>query len=230
MGSKTSPLFSLLDKDVLESELFQQALTHRSASNNHNECLEFLGDSILNLIVTDFLYRGLPNATEGDLSRLRASLVNGKTLGAIGAENQLGEFLQLGSGELKSGGHRRHSIMEDAIEAIIGAVYLQRGFNYTQRFIHRLYGERLQHLPDPETLKDPKSRLQEWLQARGEDLPIYEVVDISGQAHQQMFTAECRVISRSVVTSGQGNSRRKAEQQAASRAFDALQVTKVESR
>ena len=212
-------LFSFLDDDVKSTPLFQQAITHRSASKDNNECLEFLGDSVLSLIITEYLYQHLPEADEGELSRLRASLVNGETLGQIGKENNLGDVIKLGSGELKSGGHRRESIMEDALEAIIGAAFSLRGFDYTKNFVLQLFSERLKNLPDPETLKDPKTRLQEWLQAKGDNVPVYKVLEIAGQAHQQIFTAECRIESQNIATLGKGSSRRKAEQAAAEAAF-----------
>lgn len=223
-----SRIFSLLDKDIRESDVFQKAITHRSASKKNNERLEFLGDSVLNLVITEHLYNLLPQATEGELSRMRAHLVKGTTLAAIAAEHGLGDHLRLGPGELKSGGFRRHSIMEDAVEAIIGAVYLLRGFEAAKTYILDLFHDRLDNLPTMESLKDPKSRLQEWLQSRGEALPTYEVVDIQGEAHRQTFTCECRVEYGDVVTSASGSSRRKAEQKAASDALEKVQqVTKV---
>lgn len=224
MHKSKRPVFSQLDKTVLDSELFQQAITHRSASKRNNECLEFLGDSVLSTVITEYLYKQLPEASEGDLSRLRASLVNGVTLGQIGEENELGDFLHLGSGELRSGGHRRHSIMEDALEAIIGSLFFLKGYEYTREYVLTLFASRLEDLPDPDTLKDPKTRLQERLQGNSEPIPVYEVIDISGQAHLQTFTAECRIESRGIVVSGQGTSRRKAEQAAASSALEQLTV------
>jgi len=219
MQKLRAPVFLLLDEDIKSTALFQQAITHRSASKENNECLEFLGDSVLSLAITEYLYQQLPEADEGELSRLRASLVNGETLGKIGKENDLGNYIKLGSGELKSGGHRRESIMEDALEAIFGAVFSLRGYEYTKNYILQLFSERLNTLPDPETLKDPKTRLQEWLQAKGENIPVYKVLEIIGHAHQQIFTAECRVDSQDLVTVGNGSSRRKAEQVAAQAAF-----------
>ena len=222
MQTTNTPIFSLLDESVLDSELFQQAITHRSASKRNNECLEFLGDSVLSLIITEYLYQKLPDASEGELSRLRASLVNGVTLGQIGEENQLGEHIRLGSGELRSGGHRRHSIMEDALEAIIGSVFFLKGFDYTKQYVLTIFTDRLNNLPDPDTLKDPKTRLQEWLQGNSEPIPVYEVVNVTGQAHNQTFTAECRIESRGIIVTGEGSSRRKAEQVAATSALEYL--------
>lgn len=220
MLTTKTPIFTLLDETVLDSQLFQQAITHRSASKSNNECLEFLGDSVLSLVMTEYLYQQLPGASEGELSRLRASLVNGVTLGQIGEENNLGDFIQMGSGELKSGGHRRHSIMEDALEAIIGAIFFLKGYNYTKHYVLAIFAERLDNLPDPDTLKDPKTRLQEWLQGNSEPIPAYEVVNVTGQAHNQTFTAECRIESRGVTVTGEGTSRRKAEQEAAMSALE----------
>lgn len=222
MQNSQAPLFSLLDEDVKSTPLFQQAITHRSASKENNECLEFLGDSVLSLVITEYLYQHLPEADEGELSRLRASLVNGETLGQIGKENNLGDYIKLGGGELKSGGHRRESIMEGALEAIIGAVFSLRGFAFTKDFVLKLFITRLKNLPDPETLKDPKTRLQEWLQAKGDNVPVYKVLETTGHAHQQIFTAECRIESQNVATQGRGSSRRKAEQTAAEAAFKQL--------
>ncbi len=215
-------LTRLLPEEVIDSDLFRQAITHRSMSSRNNERLEFLGDSVLNLTISEYLFEHAPEADEGDLSRLRASLVRGESLAAIGLDLELGELLRLGSGELKSGGFRRKSIIEDALEAIIGAVYLLKGQAFTREFIFRLFGDRLANLPDPKSLKDPKSRLQEWLQSRGENLPDYSLLDTSGKAHNMMFKAECRVPSQQIVTQAEASSRRKAEQAAAQKALDMI--------
>ncbi|CAG0911546.1 unnamed protein product, partial [Cyprideis torosa] len=220
-----SRLFTLLDEEVRESDLIRKAITHRSASKKNNERLEFLGDSVLSLVITEHLYQRMPDASEGDLSRMRAHLVKGTTLAAMAQELGLGEYLRLGPGELKSGGFRRHSIMEDAIEAIIGAVFLMRGFPTAREYILELFKERLDNLPARDSLKDPKSRLQEWLQSRGKALPLYEVVDVQGEAHKQTFTCECRVESEGIVTTASGSSRRKAEQKTAADAFEIIQQT-----
>jgi ribonuclease-3 len=218
MGYKTTVL-KLLDADILDSDIFQKAITHRSMGKKNNERLEFLGDSVLGLVISDFLFEYFPNAKEGELSRLRSHLVRGTTLSKIAAESHLGDYLNLGEGELKSGGFRRESIMEDALEAIIGAVYTIKGFDYARGYILSLFGERLNNLPDPELLKDPKSRLQEWLQSEGRPVPSYRVLDISGDAHQQKFLTECRIESLDIVTQAEGTSRRKAEQSAAEKAL-----------
>lgn len=213
-------MLKLLDKDILDSDIFQKAVTHRSMGKKNNERLEFLGDSVLGLVITDYLFKHLPKSKEGELSRLRSHLVRGTTLSAIAAESNLGDYLKLGEGELKSGGFRRDSIMEDALEAIIGAVYTVKGFDYVQTYILTLFAERLDNLPDPESLKDSKSRLQEWLQSEGKPVPAYRVLDISGDAHQQQFLTECRIESLSIVTHAQGASRRKSEQSAAEKALE----------
>jgi len=221
MGPKIKVL-KLLDADILDSDVFQKAVTHRSMGEKNNERLEFLGDSVLDLVITDYLFQHLPHSKEGELSRLRSHLVRGTTLSEIAAESNLGDYLKLGEGELKSGGFRRDSIMEDALEAIIGAVYTVKGFDYAQKYILTLFAERLEKLPDPESLKDPKSRLQEWLQSEGHPVPAYRVLDISGDAHQQQFLTECRIQSLAIVTHAQGTSRRKAEQSAAEKALEII--------
>lgn len=217
-----SKIFTLLDEEVQKSELLDKAITHRSASKMNNERLEFLGDSVLNLVITEYLYADMPKAPEGELSRMRAHLVKGTTLAAMAQEHGLGHYLRLGPGELKSGGFRRHSIMEDAVEAIIGAVFQLKGYEYTRDYILALFEDRLGSLPSSESLKDPKSRLQEWLQSRGEALPEYAVVAAHGEAHNQTFTCECRVQYNDIVTEATGSSRRKAEQKTALAALEVI--------
>lgn len=221
MGYKTK-ILKPLDTDILNSDVFQKAVTHRSMGKKNNERLEFLGDSVLGLVITDYLFKHLPDSKEGELSRLRSHLVRGTTLSEIAAESNLGDYLKLGEGELKSGGFRRDSIMEDALEAIIGAVYTVKGFDYAQKYILTLFAERLENLPDPESLKDPKSRLQEWLQSEGQPVPAYRVLDISGDAHQQQFLTECRIDNLNIVTHAEGASRRKSEQAAAEKALSVV--------
>lgn len=200
-----------------DPELLLKALTHRSAGGENNERLEFLGDAVLDLVVTEFIFRSHAAAPEGDLSRLRASLVNDSFLAKLALELGLGQHLRLGSGERKAGGHRRESILADALEAIFGAVYLDRGFEAARTLIERAFGERLLDLPAAEDLRDPKTRLQEWLQARGLGLPEYELTDISGAAHRQRFRVRCVVAADAPPTAGVGSSRRAAEQDAASK-------------
>ena len=198
-----------------DEELLGAALTHRSAGGTHYERLEFLGDSILNFIIAEALYERLPDAAEGDLSRYRASLVKGGTLAEIATALDLGTYLRLGPGELKSGGFRRESILADAFEALIGAMYLDGGFESTAARVCDLYRSRLCNLPSPSELKDPKTRLQEWMQARGLPLPHYSVEAVSGESHNQTFTVVCEVDALEAKSSGTGSSRRRAEQAAA---------------
>lgn len=215
-------LRDVLPAGVDGSPLLAEALTHRSAGSRHNERLEFLGDSILGLIIAEFLHAEFGSATEGDLSRLRASLVNRETLAGIARELRLGELLQLGQGEMKSGGHRRESTLADALEAVIAAVYLTHGLAATRDFVVRVYGARLQTLPDAEALKDPKTRLQEVLQGRNLAVPEYDIVEVTGKAHNQHFRAVCRVPELAVEAEGEGTSRRKAEQAAAVAVLSAM--------
>jgi len=203
-------------------ELLETALTHRSYGSRNNERMEFLGDAILDYIISTELYQRFPKATEGELSRLRASLVKGDTLGKIAQQLQLGDYLYLGSGELKSGGHRRLSILADAFEAIIGAVYLDSGMESASAFVKSFLAERLSQV-DPKTLKkDPKTRLQEYLQARNNQLPEYQVVATEGKAHEQHFKVRCAIAGLGDSVIGEGSSRRKAEQAAAEKMLQQL--------
>ena len=202
--------------------LLEQALTHRSAGGANNERLEFLGDALLGLVVAEELYRLRPRASEGDLSRLRASLVRRETLAEIARELALGEWLRLGQGELKSGGYRRDSVLANGLEAVIGAVLLDGGHEAARSLLLQLYATRLAELPARAALKDPKTRLQEYLQAHGQPLPDYEVVAVDGEEHRRTFTVACRVDGQAAPFEGTGLSRRKAEQQAASRALAGL--------
>lgn len=200
------------------------ALTHRSFGSQNNERLEFLGDSILNMVIAERLFQTFPSAREGQLSRLRARLVKGVTLAEIAREFELGEFLNLGSGELKSGGFRRESILADAVESIIGAIYLDSGFDRCREQVLAWFDQRLEKLSLQDTQKDPKTRLQEFLQSRQHPLPQYEVVSVEGEAHAQLFRVECAVPALQTKTLGNGGSRRLAEQQAAREALRALGV------
>ena len=205
-----------------DPELLDQALTHRSCGARNNERLEFLGDAVLDFIVAELLYQAEPDAHEGRLTRLRAHLVRRETLAAIARELELGQSLRLGPGELKSGGRRRDSILADAFEAVIGAVYLDAGLEPCRRILGELYHERLAIAAQEMGLKDPKTRLQERLQARGLSLPRYAVVKLEGAPHDQHFTVECLVEGLPAPVTGSGASRRKAEQDAAGRALEAL--------
>ncbi len=198
-----------------DGQLLDAALTHRSATGPHNERLEFLGDAVLGLVIAEAVYHARPEADEGDLSRLRAALVRKQTLAAIAGDIGIGPWIQLGQGEMKTGGHRRESILADATEALIGAVYLDAGYGAAREAVLRLYEGRLSRLPSPDDLKDPKTRLQEWLQARGRDLPEYRVLGVEGADHRQEFTVACRLPDTKEETRAVGRSRRKAEQAAA---------------
>jgi ribonuclease-3 len=205
-----------------EPALCRLALTHRSAASKHNERLEFLGDSVLNCSVARMLFDADPQADEGALSRQRASLVSGETLAEIAAELGLGEHLRLGSGELKSGGFRRASILADALEAILGAIFLDSGFDAAAAVVQRILGPRLSGLPAVCALKDPKTRLQEALQGRGLALPVYTLNGVDGEAHAQTFTVACEVAALGLGATASGGSRRRAEQLAAERVLAAL--------
>ncbi len=209
----------VLSYDFSDPELLHKALTHRSLGGINNERLEFLGDAILNFVIAEALYLKLPSAREGDLSRLRASLVKGTTLAEIARGIGVGDRLRLGSGELKSGGYRRESILGDALEAIVGAIYLDGGMAAASRAIQDLFASRLENPPDPQHLRDPKTRLQEHLQAQAIALPVYSVESTSGEAHEQMFEVSCRIDALDITEVGSGSSRRRAEQQAAERAL-----------
>ena len=205
-----------------DAGLFTQALTHRSASGNNNERLEFLGDAVLDFVISDEVFKRRPDASEGDLSKLRSSLVKDTSLAELASTLGVGEHLILGSGERKTGGHRRESILADALEAIFGAVFLDSGFEAAEKIINRVFEQRLDDLPDAEDLRDPKTRLQEWLQARKLALPDYDLIDVSGKAHQQRFVVTCTVKELSQSTEGESTTRRKAEQKAARRMLEIL--------
>jgi ribonuclease-3 len=205
-----------------DTALLERALSHRSVGANNNERLEFLGDAILGFEVADSLYRRVGDANEGQLSRMRAHLVKRETLAAIARELELGDILRLGAGELRSGGQTRDSILADAVEAIIAAVYLDGGMEQARSLVRRLLGARLT-APTPETRrKDPKTRLQEHLQSIGKPLPRYDVLEIRGDQHDQIFRVVC---STGLIddTEGEGGSRRKAEQAAARRMLERLE-------
>ncbi len=200
------------------------AMTHRSFGNQNNERLEFLGDSLVNMIIAEHLYHHFERAREGQLSRLRARMVKGVTLAEIGREFELGQYLRLGSGEKKSGGFRRDSILADAVESIIGAIYLDSDFDTCRQRVLHWFEKRLQRLDIQDTQKDPKTRLQEYLQSRQFPLPRYEVISVDGEAHAQTFHVSCALPSLDRKTTGVGSSRRIAEQQAARAALQQLGV------
>ncbi len=201
------------------------ALTHRSFSAQHNERLEFLGDSVLSFLIANELYKRFPRIDEGDLSRLRAQLVKESSLSTIATSMGLGDFIRLGEGELKSAGWRRPSILADTFESMIGAIYLDGGIEPTHQFVLRFFETQLNEI-DPKLIhKDPKTLLQELLQSKKSDLPIYTVVSIEGEPHSQTFTIECHIKKSNIKTQGVGNSRRIAEQEAASKAYQLMLET-----
>jgi ribonuclease-3 len=202
--------------------LLVQAVTHRSAGGTNNERLEYLGDAVLGLVVAEALFQRSPAATEGELSRLRATLVRKQTLAEIARDLELGDYLKLGSGELKSGGYRLDSILADALEAVVGAIYLDGGLGPSSDWIQKKFASRLETLPSAAELKDAKTRLQELLQSRHLKLPAYSVTRVHGEAHAQTFEVECRVSEQNKATHGSGKSRRLAEQQAAEAMLKAL--------
>lgn len=198
-----------------QPELLESALTHRSAGSRNNERLEFLGDAALGFVIAEWLYEKFPDASEGQLSRLRASLVKRETLAEVARGLDVGDYLRLGSGELKSGGFRRDSILADALEAILGAILLDRGYPEVHAAVHRLFATKMAGLSSADELKDPKTLLQELLQSRKLGLPVYDVISVSGKAHQQHFVVECRVADLDLSVKGEGGNRRGAEQAAA---------------
>jgi ribonuclease-3 len=220
--NQTGRLEAALGHSFGNAELLRQALTHRSHSSPHNERLEFLGDAVLNCVVASLLYQRFTNLREGDLSRQRANLVRQEALAQVAQSLALGEHLQLGEGELKSGGFRRPSILADALEAIIGGIYLDAGFEVARNVIERLLQPLLEQLDPSDSGKDPKTALQELLQAQRQPLPQYALLATRGEAHAQEFEIECAIPSLSVRALGGGSSRRAAEQAAAREALRLL--------
>lgn len=202
--------------------MLTQALTHRSVSAVNNERLEFLGDGLINAVIGAELYALRPKDDEGALSRLRASLVREETLASLSRGLQMGDALKLGESELKSGGYTRDSILADALEAVVAAIYLDAGFEAARAACLKLYAPLLANLPDPESLKDSKTRLQEWLQGRSRPIPRYEVLSESGPAHARRFRVCCVLTDADVQTEAEGASRRGAEQDAAHKMFERL--------
>jgi ribonuclease-3 len=209
-----------------DTNLLKQALTHCSAGSRNNERLEFLGDALLGCVIAGELFERHRKAREGELSRLRASLVRRESLSDLAAELDIGGHLRLGAGERKSGGHQRNSILADALEAVFGAIYLDGGFDACRQCILRLFSDKLNGTGDAESLKDAKTRLQELLQARQKALPEYTVIDVSGDAHAQSFRVRCELSGSALApTQGSARSRRQAEQKAAARMLEQLENT-----
>jgi ribonuclease-3 len=207
-----------------DAGLFSTALTHRSVSAANNERLEFLGDAVLNLLIAEHLYRAFPLCSEGDLSRLRSRLVSGESLAQVASALGLGAALHLGSGELKSGGFRRKSILADALEALCGAIFLDGGLEAARQAVEALFAARIAALPEPATLKDAKTRLQEYLQSRGLPLPSYVMERVEGEAHAHTFWVRCEVAALARRAQGSGSTRRSAEQEAAERVLGELEA------
>ena len=206
-----------------DAGLFSTALTHRSVSAANNERLEFLGDAVLNLLIAEHLYRAFPLCSEGDLSRLRSRLVSGESLAQVASALGLGAALHLGSGELKRGGFRRKSILADALEALCGAIFLDGGLEAARQAVEALFAARIAALPEPATLKDAKTRLQEYLQSRGLPLPSYVMERVEGEAHAHTFWVRCEVAALARRAQGSGSTRRSAEQEAAERVLGELE-------
>ena len=215
MEKATTWLNQSLHYEFSDERLLKKALTHRSAASDNNERFEFLGDAVLQVVISEWIFEERPDASEGRLSRLRSTLVKDSTLAEIAVELGVGEHLILGSGEKKSGGHRRSSILADTVEAIFAAVYLDAGFDAARKLIRRTYSKRIKDLPEGGELRDPKSRLQEYLQSRQLPLPDYRTVNVTGKAHKQSFEVSCTIIDPDLTTTGKGLTRRDAEQEAA---------------
>ncbi len=225
MNPPLEKLCRKIDYQFKSIGFLELALTHRSASSQHNERVEFLGDGVLNFVIAEALYHNYPNATEGELSRYRATLVNKDTLAEIAKELNLGDYIRLGSGELKSGGFRRASILADGLEALIAAVLLDTGFESAKNLILNLFKNKIAVVSE-QKLKDPKSRLQEYLQSRKQNLPLYTVMSIDGDPHNQTFKIKCDIPELNIVVEGKGSSRRKAEQLAAESAMQLIEKAK----
>ncbi len=206
---------SLIGQPPASVALIEQALTHRSAGPVNNERLEFLGDALLGFVIAEVLLQRFPAATEGDLTRRRAALVNREALATIARSLELGDYLRLDSGALRSGSHARDSVLSDALEALIGAIYLDQGFACAKQMILKIFTTALAEVANQDARKDPKTRLQEWLQARRRELPDYEVVAVTGEQHAQRFQVRCRLADDGRECVGDGSSRRRAEQQSA---------------
>ncbi|AKH69509.1 ribonuclease III [Spongiibacter sp. IMCC21906] len=223
MVTDKQSLFDRIDYQFQDPTLVDVALTHRSFAAENNERLEFLGDSLLNMIIAEALYLKFPSVREGELSRMRAGLVNGETLAVLGQEFALGDYLRLGSGESNTGGRYRESILADTVEALIGAIYLESGFESCRTKVLQWYGARLDKVNPKASHKDAKTLLQEFLQARKQSLPNYQLVETTGAEHEQVFTVACQVDMLSSAEVASGQSRRRAEQAAAEKVLHKLQ-------
>ncbi len=226
VGRRISTLIKKIDYQFKNQDLLEAALTHRSVRPDNNERMEFLGDSIVNFIIAEALYNKFPAAHEGKLSRIRANLVKGDTLAELAQELELGDFIRLGPGELKSGGHRRTSILADTMEALIAALYMDGGMTLCKKKVISWFEQRLSSVTLESNLKDPKTRLQEYLQSHKMALPDYEIVKVDGSAHNQTFHVKCSVKGSKYASEGIGSSRRRAEQEAAELFYELIEPSK----
>jgi ribonuclease-3 len=216
----SEPLLASIGYAFSRPELLRQALTHRSFAADHNERLEFIGDGVLGCVIALMLYEQFPHMPEGDLSRMRASLVNRDTLHRHALALDLGDAIRLGEGEAKTGGAERPSILADALEAVFGAIFLDGGYAAARAAIERVYASDLSAAAAQALVKDPKTRLQEWLQGRRLPVPEYAIVELRGEAHLQVFEVVCRIAALDIAATGTGASRRAAEQAAAAQAYE----------
>jgi ribonuclease III len=224
LSKPNSKLESELGHIFCNKEILKSALTHRSLGKDNNERLEYLGDALLGFIIAEILYTLHPYANEGELTRLRAMLVKGDTLVKIAKQMDLGEFIKLGTSELKSGGWRRKSILANTIEALIGAIYLDAGLDVCKKSVHRLFDNILKNYTPENLEKDPKTRLQEFLQAQQKNLPVYNVVFERGEAHDKTFIVQCSIPEINLSVQAEGRSKRNAEQAAAQQALNILAI------
>ena len=226
MANNIGQLQKRLGYQFIDPDLLTLALSHRSVAAENNERLEFLGDSILGLVVTDFLYREFPQAREGDLSRMRSHIVRGESLAEVAKQLALGPDLLLGSGEMKSGGHRRDSILGDTVEALIGAVYLDRGIEAAREIVIAWFKSFFDSALQAQPVKDAKTALQEWLQHRNKPLPDYQLVSTGGEAHSRLFTVSCKIAAVEAAMTATASSRRRAEQMVAEQLLEEVEKSK----
>lgn len=226
MANNIGQLQQRLGYQFIDPDLLILALSHRSVAAENNERLEFLGDSILGLVVTDFLYREFPQAREGDLSRMRSHIVRGESLAEVAKQLALGPDLLLGSGEMKSGGHRRDSILGDTVEALIGAVYLDRGIEAAREIVTAWFKSFFDSALQAQPVKDAKTALQEWLQHGNKPLPDYQLVSTGGEAHSRLFTVSCKIAAVETAMTATASSRRRAEQMVAEQLLEEVEKSK----
>jgi ribonuclease-3 len=230
VASNAQQLQDRLQYQFSDQTLLTLALSHRSCGSKNNERLEFLGDAVLGLIVSNFLFQRFPEAREGDLSRIRSQIVRAESLAEVARSLDLGPELLLGQGEMKSGGHRRDSILGDTVEALIGAIYLDKGMSAAEQSVVNWFADKLNAVTLDTPVKDPKTALQEWLQARGKPLPEYVVVKTQGEDHSRLFTIGCKIASIESAAEATASSRRKAEQLVAEQLLKQLELKKMENR